>query len=72
MMKKLCEWTLYRPGSDSFSSAERFRINPVCPRAVSVTKTDIYNKTNIVLSFGWYENMKYMKHNLQIGILFGR
>ena len=29
-MKNLCERSLYRPGSDSFLSAERFRIDPAC------------------------------------------
>jgi len=41
-MKNLCERSLYRPGSDSFLSAERFRIDPAC----------------IMLSSGFYENMK--------------
>ena len=29
-MKNLCERSLYQPGSDSFLSAERFRIDPAC------------------------------------------
>ena len=57
-MKKLCEWTLYRPGSDSFLPVERFWIDAVC-RAVAAT--NIYNKTNITSSSGLKENKK-IKH----------
>ena len=67
-MKKLCEWTLYRPGSNSFLPEERFRIDPVCR---SVAETNIYNKTNITLSSWLYENMKY-NIKLQMCSLFAR
>ena len=51
-MKNLCGRSLYWPGSDSFLSAERFKIDP------ALAETNIYNKTNITLSSGLYENMK--------------